>query len=562
MESQLQEEIQKTQKKSQSELQGEMQEKLQIKLQGYLKPHSLCELNKLYETNKIQIQDVVTKFYGWIRRIRTGDGGRLIFVDIYDGTTVGSLMCLATHDFYIGNDFKDDHYIDELTDSEQFETLKFEQLNSSSYLSSGCSVVVDGKLVFSPTKATQNFEMEIFRLRVICGVENPNTYPIQKSTEKQVSALRKYPFVRIRSQIAQSVFRISSKTEYAIHTFMDDHNVQKVDPNIVTMSDCEGAGETFNISPLIFSRDNEGKELPVGLTVSSQLPLESSITGFKHVYTAQKSFRAEKSDTPKHLAEFFHIEYESAFTTLDKLLDFTEKFVKFVITYTFSKCKDDFDFIESKFAPTDIRPTRELLSLLIKHPFVRIKYCDAVSLIKKIVQDKIALPDDNGTMKRVKLKEMPRLGQDLGSEHEKLLIKYFGWKMLSDEEQKDRIKNKQEFGAFVFVTHWPLHIKSFYMKQCDDGSDECESFDLLAPRVGELFGGSMREWRFEKLTKEIERRKMNITPIQWFIDLRKSGSTPHGGWGMGFARMCMLLTGVPSVRDVVYLPVYYGHCPY
>ena len=145
-------------------------------------------------------------------------------------------------------------------------------------------------------------------------------------------------------------------------------------------------------------------------------------------------------------------------------------------------------------------------------------------------------------MKRVKVKEWPEYDGDLASEHEKILVKYFD--------------------NFVFVTHWPLKIKSFYMKQCDDESGECESFDLLAPCVGEMFGGSMREWRFDNLNNEIKRRNMDTKPINWYLELRKSGSAPHGGWGLGFDRLLMLITGVPSVRDIVPLPVYYQHCPY
>jgi len=202
--------------------------------------------------------------------------------------------------------------------------------------------------------------------------------------------------------------------------------------------------------------------------------------------------------------------------------------------------------------------------MLLDRPFTRIKHCDAIDLIHKIVKDKIMLPDDDrsGKLKRVKLEKLPMQGEDIGSEHEKLLVRYFGWTMLSEQERHERLAQKKEFGAFVFLTHWPLKIKSFYMKQCDDGSGESESFDLLSPRIGELFGGSMREWRFDKLDAEVKRRGMDLRPISWFLDLRKSGSCEHGGFGLGFSRLTCLLTGSPSIRDVVFLPVYYNHCPY
>jgi asparaginyl-tRNA synthetase len=289
--------------------------------------------------------------------------------------------------------------------------------------------------------------------------------------------------------------------------------------------------------------------------------LEATISGFTKVWTAQKSFRAEKSDTSKHLAEFLHVEYEEAFIKFDDLLAFTEKFVKFLIEYVYKRCKADFDFLQSKLAPDDVVQTSGLLLDCVKRPFIRIKHCDAITLIQSLVHDKTVIPDGTGKMKRVKVDELPTHGSDLSSEHEKILVQYFGFMALPEETRADWIakgKVAQEVGAFVFVTHWPLAIKSFYMKQCDDDSGECESFDLLAPRVGEMFGGSMREWRYERLSDEITRRKMDLRPLQWFLDLRKSGSAPHGGWGMGFARLCMLVTGVPSVRDIVPFPVYYG----
>lgn len=529
----------------------------------YLDASSLSELHVLYKKDHNIISDVMTKFYGWVRRTRIGGGGTMIFVDLYDGTEVGELMCLATSEFYVGNNFKKSgDNADELSDSYIFTTLELSQLSETKCLSDGCSVVVDGKLVLSPAKAVQNFELQIHRLRVIGSVEDPVLYPIQKSSVRQLTVLRQLPFMRMRAQIMQCLFRISAKLELGIHIFMDSEGVTKIDPNIITMSDCEGAGDTFQVSPPNFSKNDKGEYIPVGLTVSSQLPLEAAITGLKQVYTSQKSFRAEKSDTPKHLAEFYHIEYEGAFKTLDTLIAFTEKHLKYIIRFTLNSCSKDMDFIESKFAPMDIKPTRDLLRELIDKPFVKIKHCAAVDLIIQLVRDKIKLPDEMGRMKCVRVEKLPEQGKDLGSEHEKLLVRYFGWITCTDEEKKQKLEQKKEFGSFVFLTHWPLAIKSFYMKQCDDDSGECESFDLLAPRVGELFGGSMREWRFDKLIAEIKRRSMDPKPIQWFLDLRKSGSIPHGGWGMGFARLCMLMTGSASVRDVVFLPVYYGHCPY
>ena len=483
---------------------------------------SLKELNNFYPKEEIYNSNI--NFYGWIRRVRIGGGGSIAFIDIYDGTDIGSLMCVASIENYenkVGI----------------YKSLSFEELSDASKLSPGCSVLVEGKLMKSPDGTTQQFEHHIKNLQLIGNIDDYQTYPIQKSSERNFLSLRQMPFMRVRSQMVQSLFRIRSSLLFNIHSFFDENNVICTDPNIITSSDCEGAGEVFKLDPQIFGEGNS-----VGLTVSSQLPLEAFATGFKDVYTCQKSFRAEKSDTSKHLSEFLHIEYEGYFITLENLLDFTEKFVKSVIKNTFLKRKDDFDFLESKFSAPELKGNKEIINKLIDKKFIRIKHRNAVNLIRRLVSEKESLKDENGNMKRVKVKEWPEYDGDLASEHEKILVKYFD--------------------SFVFVTHWPLKIKSFYMKQCDDDSGECESFDLLAPCVGEMFGGSMREWRFDKLDSEIKERKMDITPISWYLQLRKSGSAPHGGWGLGFDRLLMLITGVSSVRDIVPLPVYYQHCPY
>lgn len=517
--------------------------------------YSLNELHKMYEMDPTLISNKPLKFCGWVRRTRIGANGKIVFIDVYDGTRVGALMCLANSDCYQQKE----------SDNEEFKRLTFEQLSQAESLSDGCSVIVNGMLVLSPPKEDNSKRMQLFELQIeylsVIGNTDPLSYPINKTSEKKLVTLRNLPFMRFRSQITQSLLRIGSKLEFAVHKFMDENDVCKVDPNILTINDSEGAGETFTVQPLMFSRDAGGNQIPVGLTVSSQLPLEAAITGFKQVYTCQKSFRAERSDTNKHLAEFLHVEYEGAFTDLNQLMNFTERFIKYLITDVFDRCKNDFDFIESGFAPTDIKPTRELLRYLLQKPFARIKHCDAIKLIHQIVSSKMMLPDENNKLKRVRLTKLPQQGEDLGSEHENLLVKYFGWIMVPENEREQRLALDKEFGAFVFVTRWPLKIKSFYMLQTSDNSGECESYDLLAPRVGELIGGSMREFRHDKLIAELQRRQMNVSPIQWYVDLRKS-SVPHGGWGLGFGRLAMLISGSCSIRDVVPFPVYYGHCPY
>jgi asparaginyl-tRNA synthetase len=520
-----------------------------------LEATSLIGLYRLHEEDPAKLSEKTTTFYGWIRRTRVGGGGAIVFVDVYDGTKVGNLNCLCSEQGYSPAPEGEES-------AGAYRVLTFEQLSQAEQLSPGCAVEVQGKLTLSPPNATQLFELQATRVSLIGGVQDHINYPITKSTEKKLTSLRQLPFFRFRSQAMQCIFRVRSKLNLAVHLFMDSEDVQLTDPNIMTVSDCEGAGETFQVSPHLFSKDKDGNELPVGLTVSSQLPLEATILGFKQVYTCQKSFRAEKSDTNKHLAEFLHVEYEGAFIDLDGLMAQAERFVKYVINFGMERCKEDLTWLEGRFAPTDIKPTRTMLLEALQRPFVRIKHRDAIDLIHKLIKGKAQLPGDDGKLKRVKVKEFPSHGEDLGAEHEKLLVNYFGYMAIPEDQREEYIKAGKEFGAFVFVTHWPHAIKSFYMAQTDDDSGECASFDLLCPRVGELFGGSMREWRFDKLDAEVQKRGMDISPIQWYIDLRKTGSMPHGGWGMGFDRLVMLVCGVQSVRDVVPFPVYYTHCPY
>ena len=228
----------------------------------------------------------------------------------------------------------------------------------------------------SPEGTTQKFELKIDRLQVIGGADDYLTYPIQKSSEKHLMTLRQMPFMRMRTQMVQSLFRIRSTLLFSIHSYFHEKGVVCTDPNILTSSDCEGAGEMFKVTPQMFGSDSS-----VGLTVSSQLPLEASAMGFKDVYTCQKSFRAEASDTCKHLAEFVHIEYESYFITLENLLDFTEDFVKHCIRETLSIRKEDFDFLESNFSAKELHGTRDMLSILLEKDFIKIKHRDAVDLI-------------------------------------------------------------------------------------------------------------------------------------------------------------------------------------
>jgi len=507
------------------------------------------------------------KLYGWVYSTRSQGAGTLVFVDLGDGTTVTPVRCIAqrqAEDATLAeNEFAYDSHPDLLSpsgDETNFTQLSFDEMGQTASLSIGCSVLICGAVVAPPEGTTQTLEVKILQLLVIGGVADPTTYPIQKSILKKPLALRSHHHARFRAPLVQQILQIRSQTLFAVHEFFHTEGVPLLDPNIMTSSDCEGAGEVFKVTPQFFSKEaveadaaaadskDGGDEKPaqpttmeVGLTVSSQLPLEAIAMGTGAVYTCQKSFRAEKSDTIKHLAEFLHVEFEQYFITLDDLLDQAERFVKYLIRTVLDRCPAQYQFLNHKTtAPPEFHGHAAYLASLLEKPFVRIKHADAIAEMQQDLRDKVKTLGASGKMVKLKFKEYPQQGEDLGSEHEKYLV--------------------QKYGTFVFVTHWPSDIKSFYMKQVGDGT--CESFDLLAPLVGELFGGSMREWRLDVLEDIMSKRGMDTKPLQWFIDLRKDGTAPHGGWGMGLDRLVMFLTNAPSVRDVVPYPVYYGFCPY
>jgi asparaginyl-tRNA synthetase len=540
------------------------------------------------------------KLHGWVYSTRTqGAGGSLVFVDLGDGTAVTPTRCLAerklatekgetgveqesaSHAYYDTSSSGESEvqqvsFLRDATDDEtSYSKLSFDEMTSPTHLSTGCSVMLYGYVAAPPPGTTQSYEIKIREMFLIGGVADVSKYAIPKSILKKPLALRAQPHARFRAPLLQQLMKIRSEALFAIHEFFHQQGVPLLDPNILTSSDCEGAGEVFKVTPQFFHKtDDDTKKKPptesgkaeqgqdeapkasegaaaadgsikaqpeVGLTVSSQLPLEAIAMGTKSVYTCQKSFRAEKSDTNKHLAEFLHVEYEEYFITLDQLLDQAERYVKHVVSVVLDRCQEQYRFLDNKnLAPPEFHGHRAYLLTLLDKPFVRIRHADAIAVMQQDLRDKVKTINEQGKEVKLKFKERPMDGEDLGSEHEKYLV--------------------QKYGTFVFVTHWPSHIKSFYMKQVGDGT--CESFDLLAPLVGELFGGSMREWRYDELERVMQSRQMDMTPLQWFVDLRKDGTAPHGGWGMGFDRLVMFLTNAASVRDVVPYPVYYGHCPY
>lgn len=505
---------------------------------------SVVRIGKLNAVTAASIGQTVV-LHGWVYSVRLQGAGTLCFVDLGDGTTVSPVRCLAMKEGDVTyGDLASVPEFDKNSDESHYRVLTFDELGDASALCLGCSVQIIGFVAEPPEGTSQTLEVKVRQLSVIGGVKDPTAYPIQKSILKKPAALRQHAHARFRAPLLQQWMQIRSQALFAVHEFFHNEQVPLIDPNIMTANDCEGAGEVFKISPQMFlpaSAAAGDSVAEVGLTVSSQLPLEAIAMGTGSVYTCQKSFRAEKSDTNKHLAEFLHVEFEQYFLTLPELMDQAERFVKHVVSTVLERCEPQYKWLNQKHAaPPECQGHADYLKTLLDKPFVRIQHAQAIEVMLQDLKDKVQVPNEQGKLARLKFQTLPKQGEDLKSEHEKYLV--------------------QKYGTFVFVTHWPSNIKSFYMKQVGDGT--CESFDLLAPIVGELFGGSMREWRYDVLMEQMTSKGMEIGPLQWFVDLRKDGTAPHGGWGMGFDRLVMFLTNTASVRDIVPYPVYYGHCPY
>jgi len=447
---------------------------------------------ELYE-NYADYIDKEVILSGWVIRKRNAKGGTLVFVDFSDGTYALEVKCIIE---------------------------KEELIKMSENITDGCSVMFNGTIVASPASCTQEFEINVNDIKIYGTTES---YPIHKSNIGNMVSLRTIPHFRARTLINSSIFRMRSGLIDAIREFFNKKHIYQVDPNILTASDCEGAGEVFTITPNIFNKSK------VGLTVSSQLQLEAMACSMGDVYTMNKSFRAEKSFTNKHVSEFMHVEAELVFINLNDLINFTEDFVKHCIKHMIINFDTEYIMFNNSRRLTSCKNRKDLLVKYLNSEFKVITYKDAIQVIQEDLKNK-----------KVKLKVRPKYGDDLAAEHEKYLV--------------------QKYDNFVFVTHWPLCIKSFYMKHSEN--DTCESFDLLAPDVGELFGGSMREDNYDLLVKELKDRKMNMNVLEWYIEMRKNGTVPHGGWGCGFDRLLMFLTGLDSIKDVIPFPVHPDNCKY
>jgi asparaginyl-tRNA synthetase len=400
-------------------------------------------------------------------------------------------------------------------------------------ITTGTSINVIGNIVKSPCKG-QDFEMQVNELKVY-GLCNPENYPLAKS-KLPLTYLRNYYHLRFRTNTFGSVFRIKDSIMFATHLFFHENKYLHLDPNILTINECEGGAGVFqvtekditNINDLPINKETKKYDWskdhfmqPVYLTVSSQLQLEAISCSMGAVYTTNKSFRSEHSNTSKHLSEFIHLEIENIFIDLEYLMDISEKYIKYIGNYLLQNNKNDLNKLE-KFVSKGII---DKIEKLINNKFIKLEYKDAINLIKEKSEIKI------------------EFGEDLSSECENFLTEYFD-------------------NSPVFVTNWTISIKSFYMKQNDDGIT-CSNFDLLMPyKVGELIGGSMREENYDKLVKMMEIKGVSKEPLEFYLDLRRFGTVPHGGFGLGIDRITMLFTGMENIRDVIPFPNTYQSCKF
>lgn len=448
-------------------------------------------------SGKIAIGEKVT-VAGWIRTRRDSKAG-FSFLAVNDGSGFDNVQVIAPNTL---NNYES-------------EILK---------LTTGCSVVVDGTLMASEGKG-QAYEINADKVFVTGFVEDPDTYPMS-AKRHSIEYLREYAHLRPRTNLMGAVMRIRNTVAYAIHSFFQKNGFMWVATPLITSSDCEGAGEMFTVTNFDlnnvpknekgeadFSKDFFGKH--AYMTVSGQLNVETYACAFSKVYTFGPTFRAENSNTTRHLAEFWMVEPEMAFTDLDGCATTAEKLLKYVFKTVLEQRADDMKFIAERVDKDAI--TR--LEHFVSSDFAKVDYTDAIEILKKATK---------------KFEYPVEWGIDLQSEHERYLA-------------------EEHFKAPVVVKNYPRDIKAFYMKQNDDGKTVA-AMDVLAPGIGEIIGGSQREDNLEKLDKRMDELGMNKDSYWWYRDLRRYGSVPHSGFGLGFERLIVYITGVGNVRDVIPFP--------
>lgn len=434
---------------------------------------------------------------GWVRTRR---GSKSVnFIALNDGSTINNVQIVA--------------------DVEKFDAEILKQITT------GACISVIGNLVES-LGSGQNVEIQAENIEILgeCGAD----YPMQKKGQT-FEYMRQHAHMRLRTNTFGAVFRIRHNMAIAIHRFFHEHGFYYFHTPIITASDCEGAGQMFQVTTknlYELKRDEEGKidysddffGKPTSLTVSGQLEGELGATALGAIYTFGPTFRAENSNTPRHLAEFWMIEPEVAFYDINDNMDLAEEFIKYCVQWALDNCQDDLQFLNKMIDNTLL----ERLNFVINHNFVRLTYTEGIKILQEAAQ--------NG-----KKFEFPVYwGVDLASEHERYLV-------------------EEHFKKPVILTDYPKEIKAFYMKLNEDGKT-VRAMDVLFPQIGEIIGGSEREENYEKLMNRIQELNIPMKDMWWYLDTRRFGSCPHSGFGLGFERLILFVTGMQNIRDVIPFP--------
>jgi len=462
---------------------------------------------ELLQSNQF-LQEVHIK--GWVRTFRANR-----FIAVNDGSTINNLQCVV--------------------DFENFEEALLKRITT------GAAIAVTGTLVESLGKG-QSVEIQVNKIEIL-GDSNPEEFPIQPK-KHSLEFLRENAHLRVRTNTFSAVMRVRSALSFAVHKYFIENGFYNLHTPIITGSDAEGAGEMFRVSTLDpknpplnekadidFKQDFFGKE--TNLTVSGQLEAETYAMALGKVYTFGPTFRAENSNTTRHLSEFWMIEPEMAFYDLDANMDLAEDFIKNIIQYILDNCKDDIAFLDQRFTQEEkAKPTQqrsemtllEKLHFVVENNFKRVSYTEAIDIL---IHSK---PNKKKKFQYV-IKEW---GADLQSEHERFLV-------------------EKHFKCPIILFDYPANIKAFYMRLNEDGKT-VRAMDVLFPGIGEIVGGSQREERLDVLKEKIKALDIDEKELWWYLDLRKFGTAVHSGFGLGFERLVQFTTGMSNIRDVIPFP--------
>jgi asparaginyl-tRNA synthetase len=448
---------------------------------------------------------------GWVRTFRNNQ-----FIALNDGSTINNIQCVV-----------------------DFENTSDEILKR---ITTGAAVSVTGNLVESQG-AGQKYEIQVAQLEIL-GDSDAEKFPIQPKNKPSLDFLRENAHLRVRTNMFQAIMRVRSVLSYAVHSYFQEKGFVYVNTPIITGSDAEGAGEMFKVTALPFDNtprtedgkvnykeDFFGKE--TNLTVSGQLEGETFAMALGQIYTFGPTFRAENSNTSRHLAEFWMIEPEVAFNDLNDNMDLAEDFIKYVVNYTVNKCCDDLKFLETRLLDEEKSKPQaersemallEKLNFVMNNDFKRVSYTEAIDILR-----------DSTPNKKKKFNYIiNEWGADLQSEHERYLV-------------------EKHFKCPVILFDYPANIKAFYMRLNEDGKT-VRAMDILFPGIGEIVGGSQREERFEVLVEKMKALGIDEEELWWYLDTRRFGSAVHSGFGLGFERLVLFVTGMTNIRDVIPFP--------